>query len=465
MDIVQNTAFKEGPATSVIASSTELYKTLHLDIALLSQPSSSFLSPQTVDLDVSSTKAHRNAGDFFRRTILNTTTIVTSFASTKSRMDGPHYPSNGMNTTPSGHTYPSPTAMSPNQLQTVSLFPQTLPPLQPPISAMQNMYGSHPHTPRTPGTPNTPGTASNMPSYQQQTSQPANRPSIYSMAQNRYSYPQAYGTSAMMPQAATAVYRLQPITPTPAGGHGPHVLRPMPLGGIRPQPGVSPAYGPASIMQPTAVMPEGEPPTHVVGSQGRRGILPSAPGRPTAPAAGRRARRTMILVKDAKGKLHCPECTRPYTRRHHLQRHLQTHTGDRPYMCVLCRDTFTRIDTLKRHFKKCSIRRGNPTGASHLSHPQVHIKKNQRQAQKAAGHGHVGDLNHFNRLSNPPADNMVHSSGMTTVSDAMDEMAQNQSQRSQLNSPGSATSRYGTPPDMVGGSIYHYEPTQPSLEP
>lgn len=44
-------------------------------------------------------------------------------------------------------------------------------------------------------------------------------------------------------------------------------------------------------------------------------------------------------------------------------------------MCVLCRDTFSRSDILKRHFQKCSIRRGNPTGASHLSHAQAHLKK------------------------------------------------------------------------------------------
>src|SRR5690348_5624643 len=114
-------------------------------------------------------------------------------------MDGPHYPSNGINTTSSGQTYPSPTAISPNQLQTGSPLPQTLPPLQPPPTSatMQNMYGSHPHTPRTPGTPNTPGSASNMPSYQQQqTSQPQNRGGIYSMAPNQYPPPQGYGTSA-----------------------------------------------------------------------------------------------------------------------------------------------------------------------------------------------------------------------------------------------------------------------------
>lgn len=37
-------------------------------------------------------------------------------------------------------------------------------------------------------------------------------------------------------------------------------------------------------------------------------------------------------------------------------------------MCHLCKDTFSRSDILKRHFQKCSLRRGNPTGANHLAH-------------------------------------------------------------------------------------------------
>lgn len=92
-------------------------------------------------------------------------------------------------------------------------------------------------------------------------------------------------------------------------------------------------------------------------------------------------------------------------------------TGDRPYMCVLCRDTFSRSDILKRHFQKCSIRRGNPTGASHLSHPQAHVKKNA-QAQKAAGLGQEGDMNHINNLQNLPNDpSMVGPFGMVPVQD------------------------------------------------
>ena len=51
-------------------------------------------------------------------------------------------------------------------------------------------------------------------------------------------------------------------------------------------------------------------------------------------------------------------------------------------MCVLCKDTFSRSDILKRHFQKCSLRRGNPTGATHLSHPQAHLKRSQAAAAK-----------------------------------------------------------------------------------
>lgn len=100
-------------------------------------------------------------------------------------------------------------------------------------------------------------------------------------------------------------------------------------------------------------------------------------------------------------------------------------------MCVLCRDTFSRSDILKRHFQKCSIRRGNPTGASHLSHPQAHVKKNA-QAQKAAGLNE-GDMNHLNGLNNMPGDGMVPF-GMVPVSDGMNNMPGDQNQLSRSSS-------------------------------
>ncbi|KAL9617390.1 MAG: hypothetical protein Q9160_007794 [Pyrenula sp. 1 TL-2023] len=152
--------------------------------------------------------------------------------------------------------------------------------------------------------------------------------------------------------------------------------------------------------------------THVVGQQGRRGILPSAPGRPavapnpaaannapnnnnnssssnnnsnaTPPANSNGSKNAAVPAKDADGKFPCPNCNKTYLHAKHLKRHMLRHTGDRPYMCVLCKDTFSRSDILKRHFQKCSVRRGNPTGASHLSNPAAHLKKSQAAANKSA---------------------------------------------------------------------------------
>lgn len=54
----------------------------------------------------------------------------------------------------------------------------------------------------------------------------------------------------------------------------------------------------------------------------------------------------------------------------------------RPYTCGLCKDTFSRSDILKRHFQKCSVRRGNPSGESHLSHSRANKKSRQEDAAR-----------------------------------------------------------------------------------
>lgn len=69
---------------------------------------------------------------------------------------------------------------------------------------------------------------------------------------------------------------------------------------------------------------EEPPPTHVVGSQGRRGILPSAAGRPVAivgaNTSGHKAAPTP--EKDEQGKYPCEHCTKTYLHAKHLKRHL-----------------------------------------------------------------------------------------------------------------------------------------------
>lgn len=58
-------------------------------------------------------------------------------------------------------------------------------------------------------------------------------------------------------------------------------------------------------------------------------------------------------------------------------------TGVRPYSCGLCNETFSRSDILKRHFLKCSERKGNPTGEHHLSHSRAAKKSRLEAAAKA----------------------------------------------------------------------------------
>jgi hypothetical protein len=57
-------------------------------------------------------------------------------------------------------------------------------------------------------------------------------------------------------------------------------------------------------------------PTHVVGQQGRRGILPSAPGR-AAPNG-----KIPIPAKNEEGKFPCPHCVKTYLHAKHLKRHM-----------------------------------------------------------------------------------------------------------------------------------------------
>ncbi|KAF2774333.1 hypothetical protein EJ03DRAFT_5053 [Teratosphaeria nubilosa] len=256
----------------------------------------------------------------------------------------------------------------------------TLPPLQ-----GQNGYsfgslsyghpGSQSHTPTTPHTPATMSVsqsganayATMSPAHQQGGMlPPSNFNGQYCMSQSSM-YPSS--TATAMPSTTSA-------TNLPS-------LRPMPPGGVSGSLSGLPSLTNTGIGQQAAFLQNEEAPTHVVGSQGRRGILPSAPGRPNPPQPG--AGKSMIPQKDADGKYPCPHCNKTYLHAKHLKRHLLRHTGDRPYMCHLCKDTFSRSDILKRHFQKCSIRRGNPTGANHLAHQRNRTGANRLSISQQDG--------------------------------------------------------------------------------
>ncbi|KAI1849277.1 hypothetical protein JX265_013663 [Neoarthrinium moseri] len=253
-------------------------------------------------------------------------------------------------------------------------------------------------------------------------------------------YPRSHqgnGNSAsMMPQSSVTQPHPQPFAPAPATR--PLVLRTRAAGGVKPQSGPSSPYGQIPLMphQQSSLQQEADQPTHIVGSHGHCGILPSTAGRPAAPTGPGAGKSTVIAQKDADGRFPCPHCTKTYLHAKHLKRHLLRHTGDSPYMCVLCRDTFSRSDVLKRHFQKCSIRRGNPTRASHLSHSPAHHKKHQAAQAKSAADSGLNQINGMNSMqgNGVQGDNVVRASGVASMCDGMPNKSNDKSQLSRSSS-------------------------------
>ncbi|KAJ5543672.1 hypothetical protein N7504_011064 [Penicillium tannophilum] len=320
-------------------------------------------------------------------------------------MDPRSHPSRPASTLSQGSAPLSSTPISSMPMPQYSMQPQypvsqphTLPPLQPhhTQSPAPHPYMSQPYRPdlsRFPASTHDVYGASTAPIM----------PGMHSTAHPSQSYPPP---PSVLPPASSAQSYPQPIAPAPPRDR--RDFNGLPSGAFSYSDGKS--WGMSPDVNGANGSPYGakEPPrTQVVGSQGRRGILPSVPGRATPVTNGINgaAKSTTIPAKDADGKFPCPHCNKTYLHAKHLKRHLLRHTGDRPYMCVLCKDTFSRSDILKRHFQKCSIRRGNPTGATHLSHPQAHLKRSQQAAAAAAA---ANPAKPMDEVSNPaPSSNGV----------------------------------------------------------
>jgi hypothetical protein len=155
-------------------------------------------------------------------------------------------------------------------------------PTLPPLPGYTSMYNSNPQTPVT----SAPNGNSSMPHPQLRPIQPS--PSAYLPMSSGYS---------QAPPLSTAGAHSNAHQLAPTQGMGMHP-------GLYPHP-------------PVLANQEPEP-LHVVGQQGRRGVLPTHPGRP-APAAGKTPTNA---TKNAEGKYECPHCNKTYLHLKHLKRHL-----------------------------------------------------------------------------------------------------------------------------------------------
>ena len=112
--------------------------------------------------------------------------------------------------------------------------------------------------------------------------------------------------------------------PQPSSTHSSRLpdLRPMPIQTISAENAIASKNG-RSLASAKPIVDDAQP-VHVVGSQGRRGILPSAAGRP--PAIGENAPNAQkgpaAPAKDADGKFPCEHCPKTYLHAKHLKRHM-----------------------------------------------------------------------------------------------------------------------------------------------
>ncbi|KAI4198421.1 MAG: hypothetical protein LQ350_005281 [Teloschistes chrysophthalmus] len=254
----------------------------------------------------------------------------------------PPIPDHSRSYAPTSRQPPASSYTSSHRVPLTSIAPlQTLPPLAQHHS--QYTYPNSPHAQRGQGTlaPEEQNFAAAGPLYTSNTTTqlpPHTYPSTTRTNQSPTSYtPQSWaqyppGNTASYPSYnASNVTQLPNLLPMPNGHLNQHNV------GVQPSPGfpAGPHYGShqqqsqyhqSTPEQQHQALPQHRPlaPTHVVGSQGRRGILPSAVGRPAAqPNAAMPGQRSATTpTKDAEGKFPCEHCNKNYLHAKHLKRHM-----------------------------------------------------------------------------------------------------------------------------------------------
>ena len=208
----------------------------------------------------------------------------------------------------------NPLATSQSLGPNIPVFTPTLPPLS-------NTHLPFPHE------HSTQGVASSQAAYAPtNTATSSNYPGQGSLQHTHYQQtPRSFQTSQPYQSLGNSSSTYRPYLPATSHQSRLAEIRPMPLGGLNEQHSTSTAQGipTQNAFDHLAILNNSEP-IHVVGSQGRRGILPSANGRPVAVAGTSTSKSsTAGLKKDPDdGKWPCDHCNKRYLHAKHLKRHL-----------------------------------------------------------------------------------------------------------------------------------------------
>ncbi|KAI6370603.1 hypothetical protein MCOR25_004147 [Pyricularia grisea] len=123
--------------------------------------------------------------------------------------------------------------------------------------------------------------------------------------------------------------------------------------------------------------------------QGVSSIAPTISGSPPPGAAAVR-RRQRRRAPDGNSGRSCPHCGRTFKRTEHLERHVRTHTKEKPFICI-CGAAFTRRDLLTRH-QRITLHQGEagPDGdgqAEATSPPEGNVTSASRNVGSVSGLG------------------------------------------------------------------------------
>jgi hypothetical protein len=120
---------------------------------------------------------------------------------------------------------------------------------------------------------------------------------------------------------------------------------------------------------------------------------PSSPSRPT-PDGMPKSSRT------------CEYCGTSYSKKEHYERHVRTHTRERPFNCVQCASKFSRRDALSRHIRICHPQ-GNQQDNSRIETPGTvdasapDVPQPHRPLPPAEQNGFLRDLFHDSNGGRP----------------------------------------------------------------